>query len=590
MDKLEKGLTITDPQRQIVYVLDNFIGEGSFGEVWLAHEETDSSKRIAIKFYIPLDDSGRRLFFEEYKSSANLNHPNLLNSLFYGEWDRRPYIGMQYCKNGSSSKLVGNLSPDDSQSESMIWRFIRDTAAGLQYLHEKEDLVHQDIKPDNILIDSDGNFVIMDFGISAKARATLRSQSKRSNSAGAPAYMAPERFTRKPSVLYASDIWSLGVSIYELTTGELPFNGMGGGLLNAGAELPILPNGWSKDLNGIMQICLSKDTWDRKRAGEIKEYANWILSNKQGLPPFEVDNYKNESENKSDVCQNPTTEHFNVEEKQNSHIYRYSIIAVVACVIFIIVFVFASKSQTEKIAEFLYPTYQTLVLNCQDSIENGSTSSPYTLLNSKQILSQIKDLEDKYWYVYPDKYNQFYELDRMLSPKLQEASNIWADAAKRQYDETKDLALSIHYSQLAVNLNETERSLYVYNYIASGNAYMNIQSIKFANSDDLDFSLPLQASTLKYLKPRIEYEGLVKESIDVELDVKIIQPNGSLSKSSSSQGDYTYHCTERIYPGMNTLDLTGWGSNTAGVYAAGTHIFELWYNGNKFYSKRFRVL
>ena len=152
-------------------------------------------------------------------------------------------------------------------------------AAGLAYLHhvKPEPIVHQDIKPDNVLIASDGTFLITDFGISKRIRNTISKQSTRALKAGAPAYMGPERFSDNSEPVLASDVWSLGVSIYELAEGELPFSGMGGMMMNKGVEIPMLSSGWSENLNDIMRWCLEKETWDRARADQVAEIAKAVL-------------------------------------------------------------------------------------------------------------------------------------------------------------------------------------------------------------------------------------------------------------------------------------------------------------------------
>ena len=105
----------------------------------------------------------------------------------------------------------------------------------------------------------------------------MRKQSKRDATAGAAAYMGPERFSKDPMPLTESDVWSLGASIHELATGELPFCGMGGGLLNNGAEMPELGGKWSENLNFVMQSCLAREPKERPDAQQLAGYAGAML-------------------------------------------------------------------------------------------------------------------------------------------------------------------------------------------------------------------------------------------------------------------------------------------------------------------------
>lgn len=265
MAELKIGTKVKDR-----YTLVEFKGRGSFGEVWLAHDEVLDSN-VAIKIYISLDNSGVEEFKSEYMITQGIYHPNLLTTTYFDVWEQHPFLVMKYCSKGSSSLLVGKTD------EYAVWNFIHDVAAGLRYLHNmREPIIHQDIKPDNILL-SDTGFVITDFGISKKMRSTMRRQSMRAVGAGATAYMGPERFSKDSTPVKASDIWSLGASIYELAMGELPFSGLGGGMQRNGAEMPCLDNKWSKDMNMVMQSCLAKETWDRPTAQQLEEYAEAII-------------------------------------------------------------------------------------------------------------------------------------------------------------------------------------------------------------------------------------------------------------------------------------------------------------------------
>jgi serine/threonine protein kinase len=258
MDELKINEIIKDR-----YQLLKFLGNGSFGEVWLVHDKF-TDRDVALKIYLSVDPSGIDEFQREYSNSVDIASPFLLTPDYFDVYNRRPFLVMKYCENGSSSKLAGKIT------EEQLWQFIHDVASGLSVLHSQSDpIVHQDIKPDNILIDRQGHFLITDFGISKRLRATMRRQSKRDVSSGAMPYMAPERFESNPKLTTASDIWSLGASIYELATGELPFSGFGGSMQRNGAEIPSLPTIYSTSLNNIMQSCLAVNKEDRPSANEI---------------------------------------------------------------------------------------------------------------------------------------------------------------------------------------------------------------------------------------------------------------------------------------------------------------------------------
>lgn len=256
------------------YQLKRFIGSGTFGEVWVAND-TATDLEVAIKVYVSMDETGYKEFKKEFQISFELNHSNLLHANYLGvnPVDKCPYLVMPFCPDGSVSRHIGSMSETD------LWRFIRDVASGLAYLHSiNPPIIHQDIKPDNILILRNRDFVITDFGISKQLRATLRKSANSLNSAGAISYMGPERFSKSYQAVKASDIWSLGVSIFELATEELPFCGMGGSLLKQGADLPELPEQFSRTLNMICQSCMTKETWNRPTAQQLADFANKYIN------------------------------------------------------------------------------------------------------------------------------------------------------------------------------------------------------------------------------------------------------------------------------------------------------------------------
>ena len=267
------------------YLLLEMKGRGSFGEVWHA-QDTKLDIDVAIKVYIALDLRGVEEFKSEYKTAFRLNHPNVLHANYFDICENRPYLVMPYCPN-SVVNLIGQID------ESTIWHFIFDVASGLDYLHSM-GVIHHDIKPDNIMMDSNGLFLITDFGISVKFRSTLRRNSERQVSAetkgGSIPYMAPEMFSETPEAVNASDIWALGATIYELLSGELPFFGQGGAMQLNGAMPPELSGDWSNELKQVVKKCLCSQPWDRPTAKRLASFAQAVLDGKK--PVFEDKNKK----------------------------------------------------------------------------------------------------------------------------------------------------------------------------------------------------------------------------------------------------------------------------------------------------------
>lgn len=253
------------------YTLIRQLGRGGFSEVWLAHDSY-MDLDVAIKIYAPgqgMDSHSIDEFRREITRVFHLNHPNLLKPQHLGIYKQMPYLIMAYCPAGSCISRIGKMT------ENEVWKLIHDVASGLSYLHEK-DIVHQDIKPDNILIDIEGNYLITDFGISTHARSTLRKSVMCSmNSAGTLAYMGPERFSQQPAPTKASDIWSFGAMLFELLEGMTPFPpDFGGSMQNANAVIPTIKAPVSDKLKQIIYKMLSKETWDRPTAATLIEWAN----------------------------------------------------------------------------------------------------------------------------------------------------------------------------------------------------------------------------------------------------------------------------------------------------------------------------
>jgi len=198
-----------------LYTLVRKLGKGGFGEVWLA---TRKSKFVTTKVAVKLPHD-EQIDHETIKQEAQLweqasGHPNILPIIDADEYDGQIVIVSEYAPDGSLDewlKTHGKMSVEKAVETTMK---ILD---GLQFLHSR-NIIHRDLKPANILLQGETPR-LADFGISRALRTTASSQS--SNVSGTFAYMPPEGFDGKRSV--QTDVWSVGVNLYQFLTGTLPF-------------------------------------------------------------------------------------------------------------------------------------------------------------------------------------------------------------------------------------------------------------------------------------------------------------------------------------------------------------------------------
>ncbi|MCK5650262.1 MAG: serine/threonine protein kinase, partial [Gemmatimonadetes bacterium] len=195
------------------------IGQGGMGEVFLA-DDTSLHRKVALKFLPPaLADSPefRERFLVEAQAAAALSHPNICVIHEVGEAEGRPFIAMEYVE---GETLRQKIRAESLGTEDVV-TIMTQVAAGLEEAHEK-GIIHRDIKSSNIMVTGSGQVKILDFGL-AKVRGgpTL---TKAQTTLGTVAYMSPEQ-AAGDEVDHRTDLWSAGVVLYEMLTGEVPFPG-----------------------------------------------------------------------------------------------------------------------------------------------------------------------------------------------------------------------------------------------------------------------------------------------------------------------------------------------------------------------------
>jgi serine/threonine protein kinase/Leucine-rich repeat (LRR) protein len=207
------------------YEIIRALGRGAMGAVYLALD-TQLKRNVAIKTpHFEDDPSGELLkrFYREAEAAATLRHANICPVHDVGQIDGKHFISMAYIEGRPLSDLIKS---GKAQNERQIMTAIRKLALALQEAHD-HGIVHRDLKPANIMVDKKGEPIIMDFGLARRRRAEGEVNLTHSGDlVGSPAYMSPEQIEGDPdNVGPASDQYSLGVVLYEMLTGQLPFRG-----------------------------------------------------------------------------------------------------------------------------------------------------------------------------------------------------------------------------------------------------------------------------------------------------------------------------------------------------------------------------
>jgi len=203
------------------YRIIEWIGAGNMAEVYKAMQPS-VNRAVAIKVMsatLAGDSEFVKRFQQEAKVVARLEHPNILPVIDYGEEERALYLVMRYLKGGTLHNLIqgGPMPPQ------VVLRYLTEIGQALDYAHGL-GIIHRDIKPRNVLLDLDGNPFVADFGLAKITAAGAITHSKQIM--GTPSYISPERALGR-TVDGRSDLYSLGVILYEMLTGRVPYEADG---------------------------------------------------------------------------------------------------------------------------------------------------------------------------------------------------------------------------------------------------------------------------------------------------------------------------------------------------------------------------
>jgi serine/threonine protein kinase len=200
------------------------VGEGGAGAVYKARHR-DTGDVVALKVLPPhmaANPVVLRRFAKEFRATRLLDHPNIVRALDFGAAGT-PYLVMEFVEGISLGERLQNEGP---LPEAEAVRLIAQVAEGLAQAH-RQGLIHRDVKPDNILVTPDGQAKLIDLGL-VKDDDTDTNLTRTGRGLGTPHFMAPEQFRGAKNVDQRGDIYSLGATLYQLVTGRLPFDAVGG--------------------------------------------------------------------------------------------------------------------------------------------------------------------------------------------------------------------------------------------------------------------------------------------------------------------------------------------------------------------------
>jgi tRNA A-37 threonylcarbamoyl transferase component Bud32 len=256
------------------YLIEEELGRGGMGIVYKAHD-SKLNRHVALKMirggFASAEETER--FFREAKAVAQLKHRHIVKIHDFGAIDGQQYFTMELAERGNLAKNLKHFAGDVRGAVALMEKIAR----AVQYMHDS-NLLHRDLKPGNILLEPGDEPIVSDFGLAKQLAPTDAALTATGDIPGTPAYMAPEQVTGSAAVSRATDIWALGVILFELVCGQRPFTGPTRDKITEAIVQSDPPDPRSlqptvdRSLEAVILKCMKKDS--RQRYATAGEFAD----------------------------------------------------------------------------------------------------------------------------------------------------------------------------------------------------------------------------------------------------------------------------------------------------------------------------